>query len=435
MNGFNKDHESQIVFSLKRLNMSTKHWHEFSPLICLTSVQERLLRIVTACMICIASVVFADEPVREQRKQPLVLAHYMPWYTAKPPSDHWGWHWTMNHFDPERRVGDRRDVASHFYPLIGPYDSGDTAVLEYHLLLMKLAGIDGVIVDWYGLTDLYDYATLHLNTARLVDQVSRLGMKFTICYEDQTVPALIKEGRLDANGSVQHVVGEVDWAVEHWFDLPCYVRIDDLPVLLSFGHAGLTDAQWTQVIGRLKKPVAYFSEHMRRDGAIGGFDWPVPNEGLGRTQRFKEAASDWQHFIPVAYPRFVDIYKEATVNEGYADIEDADGATFRSSLAYAFAAKSSLIQLATWNDWGEGTIIEPSIEYEYRDLEIFQRMLMAKGGRPLATVSTDLRLPHRLLALRRLNRHEEQRLNAIALNIASGELMLAKHQIEYLESK
>ena len=33
----------------------------------------------------------------------------------------------------------------------------DPAVLEYHVLLMKLGGIDGVIVDWYGQDNYYDY--------------------------------------------------------------------------------------------------------------------------------------------------------------------------------------------------------------------------------------------------------------------------------------
>ncbi len=41
--------------------------------------------------------------------QPLILAHYMPWYTAKPQSERWGWHWTMNHFDPEKVTDGRRD--------------------------------------------------------------------------------------------------------------------------------------------------------------------------------------------------------------------------------------------------------------------------------------------------------------------------------------
>ena len=118
---------------------------------------------------------------RRNGAQSLILAHYMPWYTAKPFSDHWGWHWTMNHFDPEKQNDGRREIASRYYPLIGPYDSGDPFVLEYHLLLMKLAGIDGVIADWYGLHEFRDYPTLHRNTTRLLEQCERLKMKFAIC--------------------------------------------------------------------------------------------------------------------------------------------------------------------------------------------------------------------------------------------------------------
>ena len=83
----------------------------------------------------------------------------------------------MNHFDPEKISDGRREIASHFYPLIGPYDSGDANVIEYHLLLMKLAGIDGVIVDWYGLTNYRDYGVLHQNTKHLVEQVGRLNLR------------------------------------------------------------------------------------------------------------------------------------------------------------------------------------------------------------------------------------------------------------------
>ena len=78
-----------------------------------------------------------------------VMVYYMPWYAAKPFSGEWGWHWTMNHFNPDTlNASGEQQIASWYYPLIGPYDSSDPAVLEYHVLLMKLAGIDGVIVDW-----------------------------------------------------------------------------------------------------------------------------------------------------------------------------------------------------------------------------------------------------------------------------------------------
>ena len=73
----------------------------------------------------------------------------------------------MNHFDPSISVRGRRSIASHFYPLIGAYDSGDRNVLRYHFSLMKLSGIDGIIIDWYGL-EAVSYTHLTLPTNREV---------------------------------------------------------------------------------------------------------------------------------------------------------------------------------------------------------------------------------------------------------------------------
>lgn len=78
------------------------------------------------------------------------MAHYMPWYQSEPVSGYWGWHWHMNHFSPPDTI------ASHYHPLFGPYDSNDPHVLASQALLMKFAGIDGMIADWYGIEDFYD---------------------------------------------------------------------------------------------------------------------------------------------------------------------------------------------------------------------------------------------------------------------------------------
>ena len=100
-----------------------------------------------------------------------IFAHFMPWFEADAEEQKWGYHWTMDRVDPNvfdsNESNGRRKIAAHYYPEIGPYDSADDAVLEYQLLLMKLAGIDGVIVDWYGRKDHFDYARLHANTCLL----------------------------------------------------------------------------------------------------------------------------------------------------------------------------------------------------------------------------------------------------------------------------
>jgi hypothetical protein len=364
--------------------------------------------------------------------QRLVLAHYMPWYTARPFSSQWGWHWTMNHFDPERVVNGKRELASHFCPLIGPYDSGDPHVLEYHLLLMKLAGIDGVIIDWYGREDFRDYSILHRNTQRLVEQVERLGMKVAICYEDQTIPALVKANRLAASQRAAHAVREIDWLSDNWFTLDSYVRLDGRPVLLSFGHAGLTNEEWSDCLGRLKAPVTYFSEHIRREGAAGGFDWPIPKEGVNQVERFTKLSRNWPHSIPVVFPRFVDIYAKAKVSDGYARVEDNDGKTFQTTMEMASESNARLIQIATWNDWGEGTVIEPSREFGYRDLEFVQQMRRKHIDASFQPQAADLQLPHRLWQLRRAGAHNAKQLDDIAESIRSGRLEKARSEIEYV---
>ncbi len=196
--------------------------------------------------------------------RPLILAHYMPWYEARPENPRWGWHWTMNAFDPDRRVAGQPEIASHYHPLIGPYDSGDPDVLEYHALTMRLAGIDGVVVDWYGREDYLDYAKNHRNAARLQEVAGRAHLKFAVCYEDQTIPKLVEAGRLRDDERVKHARGDIAWLRDHWFKDPDYLTLDGKPVLLSFGRSGLSDAEWQQTLRDQAGRLVYLSEHHAR---------------------------------------------------------------------------------------------------------------------------------------------------------------------------
>lgn len=390
------------------------------------------------CLLCHSQRIPGQTPSRPNQadirpnQTPVLLAHYMPWYTAKPFSDHWGWHWTMNHFDPTQKINGQPRIASKYQPLIGPYDSGDPDVLEYHLLLMKLAGIDGVIVDWYGLTHFRDYALLHTNTTRLLQQCERLHMKFVICYEDQTIPALVEAGRITDNNRIAHAVEEINWLAKYWFRSGSYLKLDDKPVLLSFGHTGLTSMEWTQCLQRLASPVSYFSQDIRRDSAVGGFGWPAPRVGLQQVDRFLQEATNWQASIPAAFPRFDDIYQEAGAGNGYPQLPDDSGRTFQSTLDKAIASRSRIIQIATWNDWGEGTQIEPSREFQYRDLEYLQSIRHIPGQGPTAN---DLRLPFQLLQLRKGSASPETRraLDQIAHQLSRNELQPARDSLNLLK--
>ncbi len=244
----------------------------------------------TKYLLAVMLVGLYSRPVPAQSNSPAlatptrILAHYMPWYMAMPHSQVWGWHWTMGTFDPAGKKNGRATIASHYHPLIGPYDSGDPDVIEYHALLLKLAGIDGVVIDWYGTVDFLDYASNHRNTQAFVERAGRAGLGFAICYEDQTIPRLVTAGKLEAGKRVEHARAEIDWLRAHWFARPSYLKLGGRPVLLSFGNDGLSDAEWSSVVSGPPPPFTYLSEHYRRQAATGAFDWPSPrgNDSTGR---------------------------------------------------------------------------------------------------------------------------------------------------------
>jgi hypothetical protein len=332
--------------------------------------------------------------------RPLVLAHYMPWYEAPPVSPRWGWHWTMNRFAPDTIRAGRREIASRFQPAIGPYDSGDPHVIEHHLLLMRIAGIDGVVIDWYGRDDFRDHAVIHRNATRLVEACGLHGMRIAVCYEDRVLEPLVAEKRIAAADRVAHVAGDLRWLARHWFPLECHVRIDGRPLLFSFGRQGLDDGEWTRAIAGIAPAPAYVSQQQRRSAAAGGFDWPLPREGLAAIDRFERESRHWSVRVPVAFPRFADVYEQAGVHGSYGAIPDDDGRTFRTTLARAFALRPAVIQIATWNDWGEGTQIEPSLEFGSRDLETLQEA-RRRVDAAFPFRAADLPLASRILAARR----------------------------------
>jgi len=337
-----------------------------------------------------------------------LMVHYMPWYQSREFSGTWGWHWTMNHFHPDVDAPGHREAASHFRPLLGLYDSADPDVLECQVQQMKLAGIDGVIIDWYGTDKYWDYGQIHRNTQQLITVIKKAGLHFAIMYEDGTVSNLIAGKQFPASEAVAHGQSVLQWVQNHWFSDPAYLTLGSDPIFLVFGPQYYHEDQWKQIFAPLAHPPAFFTELVRRDPAVGAFDWPLPQGGSAQSFRdntsFYERAKSWPQMIAGAWPRFQDVYGEAGTQPSYPVIEDRQGRTYSETLEMALKSKAPIIQLITWNDWGEGTMIEPSAEFGYRDLETTQRLRRHYLEPKFLASAADLRLPITLYVLRKRSR-------------------------------
>lgn len=382
-----------------------------------------------------------------------VMVHYMPWFVSQPYSGSWGWHWTMNHFNPNvTNPNGRQDIASWYYPLIGPYDSLDPAVLEYHVLLMKLAGIDGVIVDWYGPDNFNDYAGNNQRTEALFHYTRKAGLKFSLCYEDQTIQQEISRGFTTASGAITHAQQTMAFVQTNFFEDASFLRLNGAPVLLDFGPQYFkNNSDWGSIFSVLNatNQPAFFTEDNRLQAGAGAFDWPPMWMSGGGTNvltpaqlqsylfNFDQSAGSWPDEVSSGFPRFHDIYSQAGVSASYGYLDDAKGLTLTNTLSRAMTNNSEVVQIVTWNDFGEGTVVEPTADYGYRDLGIIQnlRREFLQPGFPYHT--NDLALAYRLYNLRKQHTGNvaiNAELDRIFTNIVSGFLTTASAELAGVES-
>ncbi len=375
----------------------------------------------------------------------LLLMHYMPWYKTPEKRGTWGSHWTghqQQHNPDVVKENGLPDIWSKYHPLKGLYDSTDPAVVECQLLEMKLAGVHGVIADWYGIDDTADYPEIHAATKVLFDACARLGMQFAVCYEDRTIQLMVDWKKITPEQTTNHLADTFRWLQDHWFRANHYVRIDKRPLFLNFGPIYMRDASaWNAAMNELDPAPAFFALHhlWRTTGADGGFTWVHydPWQGTPDTRQIKTrirevfdyCSKNPTEVIVSACPNFDDVYEQK-----HPVLPHRQGSTLREMLDVSMAGPWTMLQLVTWNDYGEGTMFEPTHEFGYMFLEILQEYRAKEPNSGFRRMREDLRLPSRLLALRNSNRVDADLLNHMAFLIAAGDIGTARDLVERAES-
>lgn len=322
----------------------------------------------------------------EKRQDMRIYVHYMPWFQTKDFSGEWGMHWTMANCNPDQVDADgKRQIASHFYPLIGPYDSSDPEVLDYHALLMKYAGIEGVLVDWYGSRSGAE------STEALFDAMERAGLKLAIVYEDRNN----LDGASSQDQKIKWGQDDMVYLYENFFKKPNYITIDGRPLLMCFGPIDIctetyrnAPTMWSEIFSPLvvrKMPPCFLALYgssknandERNQNAAGEFTW-VNVDNAAFLDNLKK---HFDYYMASAYPGFRDYYREGGWGDSYSSVDYRDGQEFLDQLAVAEAKQVPMLQLVTWNDFGEGTQIEPTQEDGFKYLEMVQQFAQVQYDR------------------------------------------------------
>jgi len=290
-----------------------------------------------------------------------VLAFYYPWYgnpDAKGGSGRWS-HWSG--VEQEKQ----RIATSTNYPSLGAYDSHDPQVIARHCRWAKEVGIDGFIISWWGKGSFEDRAM-----RRVLDGCHEAGLDATIYYERVPDPKSPKSAAND-------ILGLLDRYARH----PAWLSVSGRPVVFVYGRAvgeiGL--AGWLDAISLINdgRPGGAIVLGDRTDRAAAGIFDGIHTYNTAGSLRNRSVA-EVESWVKGAYRDWVNAADASgrisaiTVIPGYDDtkirkpglrVERMNGASYRTQWEAAIDADPHWVLITSWNEWHEGSDIEPSVEY------------------------------------------------------------------------
>ena len=296
-----------------------------------------------------------------------VLAFYYGWYGNPQVSGRW-LHWK------DVDVVKKQIGSSTHYPVLGAYDSHDPQVVEQHCREAREAGLTGFIASWWAINDFHDQGL-----PLLLDTAHKHGLKVTVYYE-----TVKPRGAPVPAGAVKDVLYLLDRYAKH----PAWLTVSNRPVIFVYGRAvnEIKLAGWQDVIAEVNQKFAagaMFIGDQITAKAAQVFDGIHTYNITGRTKGM--SVEELRAWARKSYPEAVQTAGNKisciTVIPGYDDSRLADrpaprpitdrhdGKTYRVIWEEAVAARPNWILITSWNEWHEGSEIEPSAENGDRELK------------------------------------------------------------------
>jgi glycoprotein endo-alpha-1,2-mannosidase len=326
------------------------------------------------CAVALASRVHAADASRE------ILAFYYGWYGNPQVSGQWR-HW--KNVDPvKKRI---ENVAD--FPAYGAYDSHDPAIVDRQAVAAHAAGITGFIASWWGRDSFEDRGMPLLLAAAAKHKLS------VSAYYEQIVGE-------DAASRIKAAVSDIDYLLTQYGSDKAWLRAGGQPVLFIYGRAlhELSPVDWREVIAQVRRDnpggVVLIADSLDR-GFVSAFDGASTYNITGQTQhKSPPEIRAWAHaaylkMVAAAGPGKI---STVTIIPGYDDrntgrppprpVTDRwGGETYRALWQEAIAAAPEYILITSWNEWHEGSELEPSVEYGSRildDTAAFSREFLAR---------------------------------------------------------
>jgi hypothetical protein len=248
----------------------------------------------------------------------------------------------------------------------------------------------------------FDYEANLLGSNALIDKIDEVGLEFGIVYEDRTTESVVNAG--GASSTTAAATADFQYINDNYFSHPNYIKVNNAPLALVFTPIVIeSGSAWNQIFTGID-PNPEFLALWYQGGDLGTendgeYAWVYGANGNHENEliNFYNSRLPQQDMgIGSAYPGFMDFYEEGGQGDiiGW-EIPYSGAEVFEQTLNLATQYNLDYLQLVTWNDFGEGTIIEPTVEHQYTMLETVQ------GFAGVTLTKTELELAFQLYNLRK----------------------------------
>ena len=249
------------------------------------------------------------------------------------------------------------------------YNSGDSAKVHRQVQDMISRGVQGAIADWYGAsTTSIETATQLLKTEA---EANAGQFEFAIMEDVGALGSVAASNGCDVTSQL---ISDLTYVASQYEASPAYMRFNSRPVVFFFG----VDAfyiDWSRVVSSIPgNPLLIFrgDSAFTRNPSEGGFSWvnidsnnPFDPE-LSSQDSFYTAAQQASGRLAFGspYKGFNDMLATWGTNRV---VDQHCGQTWLQTFSeagkfYSSSNQLPAMQIATWNDYEEGTAIEPGID-------------------------------------------------------------------------
>lgn len=308
---------------------------------------------------------------------------YYAWY-GSPEVDgryiHWN-HKILQHWKPEEAKkwpqGEHvppDDIGSNFYPQLGCYSSANRTVVDLHMRQISSSGIGVVVVSWYppGLSD-PNGAPVDSLIPSIMDSAAKYNVKVAFHIEPFE------------NRNPRNLRGHIRYIIDTYGEHQAFYRFRHkgryLPLFYVYDSYLSSPYHWRILLGlhgrlsvrRTEYDAVFIGLLVNKNDKnvilSAGFDGYY-TYFASNTFSYGSVPTNWQQLQSFADQH--NLYFIPSVGPGYEDTAirpwnyrvsqgRASGTYYSQQWETAVEVKPVIVSITSFNEWGEGTQIEPAV--------------------------------------------------------------------------